>query len=305
MDTLSGRRILVTGAGGFLGRHVVKNLHDMGADPIAVDLPISRLDKLANLDRVKIRVCDLTHLSDIARLMARERPDVVAHLASILNCPDEDLNFEINYEGTKNLAESMIMAGVRRIVFVSSMTATFKHLNAYGRSKKFAEEFIREKGLDWTIVRPNLMYGRSGTTFEKLVGFIRMIPGIVPVIGNGKVMKQPIHVEDMAEFLSRVIASNTSGEVFQVGGPDRVTFDDYLDAVMRALNVHKWKIHAPYGLCFAGAKVLAAVLKNPPVTPDNVYELNQPVDVESASLERRFGFKMRSLREGLEETFRG
>lgn len=304
MSELQGKKILLTGAGGFLGRHLAANLHAKGAEVCAVDLPLSRLDRLANLNGLKIRICDLTNPPEPARLLAENPPDLVAHLASVLNCPDEELNYKVNYEGTKNLGEAMSMAGVKRIVFVSSMTATFKSLNAYGRSKKLAEEYLREKGFDLTIVRPNLMYGCGGVAFEKLVGFIRMIPFIVPVIGDGKVQKQPIHVEDMAEFLARVIAGPTSGEMFQVGGPDRLSFDDYLDAVMQALNLKKIRMHAPYGLCMLGAKILAAILKNPPVTPDNVYELNQPVDVECRSLEQRFGFKMRPLSVGLAQTFR-
>ena len=304
MTTLQGKKILVTGAGGFLGRQLVMRILATGAGTTAVDLPLSRLDKLANESGLTIRTCDLTQKSEIARVMAEQRPDVVVHLASVLNCPDEDLNYKVNFEGTKHLGEAMQMAGVRRIVFISSMTATFKHLTAYGRSKKLAEEYLKESGFDLTIVRPNLIYGPGGAAFEKLVGFIRMLPGVVPVIGDGKVQKQPIHVEDLAEFLVRVISHPTSGETFQIGGPDRMSLNEYLDTVMRALRLKKIKIHAPYALCMFGAKLLAAFIKNPPVTPDNVYELNQPVDVECARPEARFGFKMRPLSQGLEQTFR-
>ncbi len=301
LDGLRGKKILVTGAGGFLGRHVAARLHAAGSVVTATDIPLSRLDRLANLSGVHIRLCDFTRKAEVARLVMDEKPDVVAHLASVLNCPDEDLNYRVNFEGTRNLAEAMHAAGIRRLIFVSSMTATFPKLNAYGRSKKLAEEHLKEKFFELTIVRPNLMYGVGGLAFEKLIGFVKMLPFIVPVIGDGNVLKQPIHVEDMAELLARVIAGPTAGELFQVGGPDRLSFNDYLDEVCAVLNLKKIKVHVPYGLCMLGANVLAVVLKTPPVTPDNVYELNQPVNVECAALEQRFGFKMRTLTEGLRQ----
>lgn len=305
MQQLANERVLVTGAAGFLGYQLVLKLLQRGAHVIAADLALSRLDRLANLKGVTIAACDITQREPIAGIVKERRPDIVAHLASVINCPDAGLNYKVNYEGTKNLADVMSEANLNRIIFISSMTATFKRMSAYGESKKLAEEYLKNKGLRPAIVRTNFIYGPGGPTFLKLADFVKMLPGFVPVVGNGRALKQPIFVKDLAEFIVRLMETQSYDEIFEIGGPDRISFNELLDAVMRAMGTQKTKIHFPSALCTAGAQILSRALSRPPLTPENVYEIDQSVTVESQSLQKRFGFTMRGLKEGLGECFNG
>ena len=294
-------KILITGANGFLGKIVTKKLVFDGHDITALVLPEEDTTYLATLSDVKVVRGDLTDLNSITNIM--EGIDVVIHLAAIINSADDRLNFKINYEGTKNIADLAEKSSVKRIIFTSSMTSTSQKPNAYGKSKKMAEGYINKKLFRTLIIRPTLLYGRGGVTFNKLVGMTNMLPLIVPIIGRGDSIKQPIYVEDAAEIIRHAVAMKlNSNKVYQIGGPLQVTFNDYVKKILKIQNKNKRMFHVPRSVVWIALGLFEKITKNLPVTREAILEIETDTKVDSSIIEKEFNIKLRSLEEGLKKS---
>ena len=294
--------ILITGANGFLGKKVTKKLLDDGHYVRALVIPEEDCTYLAGFGTsIDIVRGDLTKPETLKGVM--HDIEVVIHLAAILNCPDEKLNMLINFEGTKNIADLAEKAGVERFVFTSSMTATSPKPNAYGLSKKLAEEHLRKKKFLSVIIRPTLLYGKEGITFQKLVGMINMFPFVVPVIGSGKANKQPIYIEDAAELLTKAaLVPLKQSKVYQIGGPDAVPFTKYVKMILKAQGKKKLLVHAPKWVVWPMLTIAEMITKNLPITREGILELETSTEVDADVLERDFRMKLTPLELGIKKS---
>lgn len=156
-------------------------------------------------------------LGDTAALAALTRgADAVIHVAGLTNTPDP-AEFEVaNVTGTANVIAAMQGAGVRRLVFVSSLSARMPALSAYGASKAKAEALVEASGLDWTTVRPPGVYGPRDIDYLDMFrtakwGFVPLPPGGASSI---------IHADDLARLLVALAASNAAPTRKKVYEPD-------------------------------------------------------------------------------------
>lgn len=149
--------LAITGATGFVGSAVLDEAVAQGHQVRA----LARRDQAAR-SGVEWVQGDLADHSALAALVAGT--DVVVHVAGLTNTPDP-AQFEVaNVTGTANVLAAMAGAGVKRLVFVSSLAAREPALSAYGASKAQAEALVTASALDWTIVRPPESTGRATST---------------------------------------------------------------------------------------------------------------------------------------------
>lgn len=294
-------KILVTGANGFLGKIVTKKLVSDGHNVTALVLPEEDTTYLATLNNVKVIRGDLINLNTIKSIT--EGIDVVIHLAAIINSPDDNLNFKINYEGTKNIADLAEKSKVKRFIFTSSMTSTSQKPNAYGKSKKMAEDYLNKKPFRTLIIRPTLIYGKNGATFNKLVGMTNMLPLIVPIIGKGNSIKQPIYVDDAAEIIKRAVTVKLgSNKIYQIGGPEQITFRDLVKKILKIQNKSKKIFHVPRPVVWIALGLFEKITKNLPVTRESILELETDTKVDSSMIEKDFNIELRSLEDGIKNS---
>ena len=125
---------------------------------------------------------------------AFENVDVVYHLAAILLSTKRGAFEHVNTDGTRNVLEASKLAGVRRFLYVSSISVTYPILTPYGESKKKGEALVHASGLDWTIVRPTLVIGDGGgvefNMFRDYVKRFPVFPGLFHA-GWRQVLKTP------------------------------------------------------------------------------------------------------------------
>ena len=183
--------IAITGGTGFVGQAVLdETMHR--------NQPVNALVRRATdhrHTRVEWVMGDLSNAHALGHLVAGTR--AVIHIAGLTNTPDLAEFEAANVAGTENVIAAAKQNGVKRFVFVSSLSARKPELSAYGASKAAAEELVRTSGLDWTIVRPPAVYGpRDGDMFELFrtacMGFVPLPPGGATSI---------IHVADLARLL--------------------------------------------------------------------------------------------------------
>ena len=181
--------IALTGATGFVGQAVL--------DAAGGDGTIRALTRRPQKARAGVEWVEGT-LSDRAALASLvEDAEAMLHVAGLTNAPDPADFRAANVEGTQNLLQACQDAGVRRFVFVSSLSAREPGLSRYGASKAEAEKWVGASGLDWTIVRPPAVYGPRDSDMLELFRAARF--GLVPVPPRGRT--SIIYVEDLARCL--------------------------------------------------------------------------------------------------------
>ena len=195
--------IALTGATGFVGQAVL--------DAAAGGGSIRALTRRPQAVRSGVDWIEGT-LSDRASLASLvEGAEAVIHVAGLTNAPDPADFRAANVVGTQNLLRACQDTGVRRFVFISSLSAREPGLSRYGASKAEAEKWVGASGLDWTIVRPPAVYGPLDNDMLELFRTARF--GVVPVPPRGRT--SIIHVKDLAACLLALADYPGVGQIFE------------------------------------------------------------------------------------------
>ena len=194
--------LAITGATGFVGSAVLDEALAQGHTVRA----LARREQAPRAGVEWVRG-DLNDTAALAALV--QGADAVVHVAGLTNTPDP-AEFEIaNVTGTANVLAAMTEAGVKRLVFVSSLSARKPELSAYGASKAKAEALVEASRLDWTTVRPPGVYGPRDVDYLEMFRTARL--GFVPLPPGGA--SSIIHADDLARLLVILAASSSSEAV--------------------------------------------------------------------------------------------
>lgn len=188
--------LAITGATGFVGSAAVDAALAAGHTVRA----LTRRDQPAR-DAVAWVRGTLEDEAALAQLVTGA--DAVIHIAGLTNTPDPAEFETANVAGTAAMIAAAKAAGVKRFVFVSSLSAREPQLSRYGASKARAEELVAASGLNWTMVRPPAVYGPRDVDMFELFRSARM--GIVPLPPGGAT--SIIHVDDLAKLLVGLVSA--------------------------------------------------------------------------------------------------
>lgn len=201
--------LAITGATGFVGSAVL-------AEALAQGHQVKALARREQAERAGVTWVrgDLGDTAALAALCAGA--DAVVHVAGLTNTPDP-AEFEVaNVTGTANVLAAMAEAGVKRLVFVSSLSARKPELSLYGASKAKAEALVEASRLDWTTVRPPAVYGPRDIDMLDLFRAAKW--GVVPLPPGGAT--SIIHADDLARLLVALAVGNAAATKKQVYEPD-------------------------------------------------------------------------------------
>jgi uncharacterized protein YbjT (DUF2867 family) len=241
------QRVFLTGSTGFVGKHVARALLARGFLVRCLVRPGSEheLKGFESIDRVPGDVMEPDDLVPSAEGCA-----AIVHLVGIIReQPSRGATFErLHAQATRNMLALARKAGVPRYVQMSALGARPGARARYHQTKWEAEEAVRASGLDWTIFRPSIIFGRGDEFVSVLGRMIKRLP-IVPVLGDGRYRLQPIPVEQVAEAFARALRTPaTIRQTYEVAGPTPYAFVDLLDEIARALGrTRARKMHVPLG----------------------------------------------------------
>ena len=143
-----------------------------------------------------------------------------------------------------------------------------KDLVPYYEAKWQMEQDVQRSGLPYVIFRPSFVFGRDGgilPTFRKLA---RLTP-VTPIVGSGKQRIQPIWADDVAAHFERAIELDAATDrIFEIGGPDVVTWNEFWERLKRALGMRRPSVHVPVGLMKVNALLTERLPGNVPLTRD-------------------------------------
>lgn len=263
--------VAVTGATGFVGQAFLDAA-------VAAGIEVRALTRRAVPRRqgVQWQRGDLQNRAALMKLV--ERAEAVVHIAGVVNTPDPTGFHLGNVEGTLQLVEAAVAAGVPRIVFVSSLAAREPRLSAYGASKRKAEQVVAASGIDWTVVRPPAIYGprdRELLTLFKLASRW----GVVPMPPQGRASL--IHVDDLARLLVALVPSGerVAHRTFEPDDGRRGGWShrELAQAIGQAVGRKVWTPHLPAGLLRAVATADTMLRRRrAQMTPDRVSYMVYP-----------------------------
>ena len=288
--------ILLTGASGFVGSHVLPALLGAGHNVVA----LCRSERVASklLERVDdggrrltTRIGDVGDVDSIAA--AAQGCDAIVHLVAIPRdwSGGRDLD-RVNHLGTANVVAAAQRAGVRRLVHLGALGVEEREGLNYASSKARGERVVRDSGLDYTIIKPSLIWGERDGFFNIVAALVRLPAPIVPVPGSGKSRFQPVWVGDVARAIVTVLgdAKRSIGRSYELGGPRYWTYAEITREVARALNKRRMIIPMPVPLIRIVAGLSEAVRLPFPVATDQLRQLALDNIGALDAVERELGF---------------
>jgi uncharacterized protein YbjT (DUF2867 family) len=259
--------ILVTGGTGFVGPKVV---HALRAQGRPVRCLVRKPVKAKTLQSWGCELVqgDVTDQESLTR--AAEGCDAVVHLVAIITGSPADFE-RVMSEGTRSLVAAAHAAGVRRFVLMSALGVSdqTRTLTPYYAAKWEMERTVRESGLEHVVFRPSLVFGRDGGALQIFFRQVRWSP-VTPVLGSGERQLQPIWVEDVAAYFAAAIdLPAAANRTFDLGGPDRVTWDELYARIARTFGKRRARVHVPMSVARVGAAVVEH-LPRAPITRDQL-----------------------------------
>jgi NADH dehydrogenase len=285
--------IAVVGATGFVGSHVVPHLVEAGHRVVAISRTGRRLPEWT--DAVEPRVADVTTGSGLEEALAGA--DAIVHLVAIPRETKGRRFEEVNVRGTRRVVDAAQRAGIRRFVHVSVLGVVDDPKLGYLRSKARGEQLVRESSLDWVVLRPSLMFGVGDGFFNIVKTTLRYwSPGVVAIPGRGGTRFQPLSADDLAIAVERCLTdAERAGSVYELGGPDWLTYRQIVDEVMRVTRMRRLKLPIPIPLISALTAVTDRLLPIFPVTHDQIGSLQRQNYTDLDAFEKAFGVKPRRL----------
>jgi len=267
--------ILVTGATGFLGAEIVRRASRRGWRVRGLARHPEDAEALGRLPHVELFRADVGDRQELAEAMADV--EAVIHLVGII-VPTRRQSFEeVHVEGTGNVLEACMNAGVRRYVHMSALGAEQgRDRSVYWDTKWRAEQAVRASGLAATIFRPSTIFGPDDAFFNRLARVARWSP-VVPLPAGGRQQFQPVWVGDVAEvFLQAARMDATRRPLYEVAGPEVLTLRQIVRVLAGILGRRRVVAPLPMGLLRLGAAVAERVLASPPITRDQLAMLDVP-----------------------------
>ena len=285
--------VLVTGATGFLGRRVVPELL---ARRHQVRCLVHSPGRERLFDHREVEVHYGSVLNPESLGPAMHGVQSVVHLVGIIRTGRGASFDRVHRQGTANVAEAAKEAGAREIIYVSAMGATSDPKYPYLHSKRQAELHVTSSGMDYTILRPSVIFGEGDEFMTALAGLVRLGP-VAPVIGSGRNRMQPVAVEDVARCVADSVGNSlVKGRTINLGGPHRLSYNDLLEEVALAMGRRPRLVHIPTALAWPAIALLQNVLPRPPVTTAQLRMLGIRNVAEGPDMEQAFGFTPKPLR---------
>ena len=281
-----GTLVTVFGGSGFVGRHAVRALAGQGwrvrAATRRPDLA-GYLQPMGAVGQVHAVQANLRYPESIAHAIAGA--DAVVNLVGVLVKSGGQTFQALHVDGARAVASAARKAGVRSLVHVSAIGAARTAKSTYARSKAEGEAAVLKEFPDVVILRPSLVFGPEDELFNRFAALAGSSP-FLPLIGGGRTRMQPVYVGDVAAAIAAACGGQArAGTVYELGGPEIVTFKDILDRTQTWSGRKRPYLRLPFWLAKLGA-ALTAPLPNTwrPLTVGQVRMLQTPNIVSEAAI---------------------
>lgn len=262
-------RVLVTGAAGFVGSHLVPLLLKSGYRVTALVRDHREAERVN--PGCKIIIADLAIKGNWQNQI--ENGSVVVHLAAEISSKTPRAFKLNNTIATQNLIVAAKRAKVKKIILFSSAAVTSIRLDWYAKTKKDQEKIVSLSKLPYKILRPSMIYGPGDTkNIGWLIGMVKKLP-MIPLPGGGNFGRQPVYVEDICSVVLKLISGTYPKKIYEIHGAQYITMKEMVKIIKNALHSQKPAIVVPLFVLESAIWFWGKILPNPKFTPDQIKSL--------------------------------
>jgi NADH dehydrogenase len=289
--------IVITGATGFVGEEVVKQVRAAGQPVRAIVREPQRAQCLADRYGVELFHGNVLYAPSIEGAMRDAK--CVIHLVGIIREWKESTFERAHTQATQHVVDEAKKSGVNRFLHMSALGTRPNARSRYHQTKWAAEEYVRKSRLAATIFRPSVIYGPKDKSVNTLLKVMRRLP-FVPVLGGGQTKIQPISVEHVAEaFVAAIRNDNSIGKTYDLCGPEAFTWNELYDKLQKLIGLRRPKLHLPLPVARLQAVLFEVILPNPPFTRDQLLMLEEDNVGDPGPAEHDFLLKQERFEEGV------
>ena len=284
-------RLLVTGGSGFLGEYVLRAATARGHEVTALARSRAAAAKVGWLGAQPVRG-DLSQPGSLAAAFEAGRCEALVNLAPL------------GFGHAPAIVAATRVARIPRAVFLSTTAVTTTLPAASRQVRLAAEQEIRESGLDWTILRPTMIYGAAGDrNLSRLLVLLRRTP-LLPVPARAG-LQQPAHVADVADaVLAAAERSGATGLTYDVAGPAPLSLAELLRTAARAVASRTWFIPLPMPSVVAATRGYEMVSRHPRIRVEQLRRLAEDTVFAIDAAARDLSYAPRSFAEGIADEAR-
>lgn len=272
--------VAVFGGTGFLGRRVVRHLLDHNRPVRIASRHPDRGSALFSADISKVESVRADVHDEAAVAAALTGANAAVNVISLYVERGRETFHSVHVEAARRVARCAREAKVEKLVHVSGIGSDAASNSSYIRSRGQGEEAVRAEFSSTTIVRPAVMFGPDDAFLTVMVRLLKWLPAY-PLFGRGLTKLQPAYVEDVAEAIARSLGSNHAQHVFELGGPEVLTYRKLLETILRRAGKKRVLFSVPFSLWYL-LGLISQTLPRPLVTVNQVELLEMDTIVSSA-----------------------
>jgi len=262
--------IAVFGGGGFVGRHLIRELSKQNYRiKIATRNPYLKgyLKPLGNPGQIELFKTNIFNLEDVKKVL--KNCDYAINLVGILYETKKQKFKKIHSDFPLLLVKLCNELGIKQLVHLSALGVKEKHNSLYAQSKFQGEKNIQENFKSSVILRPSLLFGPSDKFFVRFASIAQFSP-FLPLIGGGKTKFAPIYVGDVAQAIVKaLLLNNSEPKIYELGGPKNYSFKELMEILLREIKKKRFLIPISFGFA-KFQSYFFQVLPKPILTSDQV-----------------------------------
>jgi nucleoside-diphosphate-sugar epimerase len=319
----SSSHVVITGANGFIGKHLTADQLALGRHVVAVDLEVGNLENFRNDPKLTIKksdICDANAMSEII-----DGADIVFHLAAAhlqLAVPESNY-WAINVDAIAKLLKLATEAKVKRFIHCSTVgvygpietlpadeNTPCRPSITYERTKCAGEELVRKAAgegvLSTIVLRPAWVYGPGCPRTLKLLRSISSKKFFF--VGSGANMRHPLYIGDLLQAFERAATHRViPGNTFIIAGPEAISVRELVQVASKSLGVHYNPVTVPKTpvaiACTILERIFTALHRQPPFSSRSLKFFTESSAFSTAKAKKELEFEARTdLSNGLSRT---
>ena len=262
--------IAIFGAGGFLGKHLMRELTKLDYRvKVATRNPYLKgyLKPLGNPGQIELFKTNIFDLENVKEFLSSS--DLVINLVGILYETRKQKFNHVHADFPYMLSNLCNEFGIKNLIHVSALGIKEKHKSLYMQSKLQGEKNIQDTFKPSVILRPSIVFGPEDKFFNTFASIAQFSP-VIPLVGGGKTKFAPIYVGDVAKAIVKALELNNSEpKIYELGGPENYSFKELMEILLTEIKKKRFLIPIPFGFAKFQSYFLQ-MMPNPLLTPDQV-----------------------------------
>ena len=262
--------IAIFGAGGFLGKHLMRQLTKLDYRiKVATRNPYLKgyLKPLGNPGQIELFKTNIFNSEDVKQVL--KNCDLVVNLVGILYETRKQKFNHIHSQFPDLLSNLCSKCGIKNLIHVSALGVRERHASRYIQSKLQGENNIQNNFKPSVILRPSVIFGPEDRFFNTFASIAQFSP-VLPLIGGGKTKFAPIYVGDVAKAIVKTLELNNSeSKIYELGGPENYSFKQLMEILLAEIKKKRFLVTIPFGFAKFQSYFLQ-MMPNPLLTPDQV-----------------------------------